>query len=66
MIKIDVTSEKHGDDLTIKNTGTIAGERGVVVQEMVAVLKEFHNVDDGTTLVIAFGEMLEEIKDDKR
>lgn len=66
MIKIDVTSEKHGDNLTIKNTGTIAGDRGAVAQEMRAVLKEFHAVDGGETLIIAFSGMLEELANDKR
>lgn len=64
MIKIDVTSEKHGDDLTIKNTGKIAGERAIVAQEMAAVLKEFHSIDNGDTLIIAFDILMEEIAHD--
>ena len=64
MIKLDVTSEKRGNVSIVKNTGKVAGKREVLAPEMAAVLMEFHSIDDGETLIIAFDMLMEEITHD--
>ena len=66
MIKLDVTSTEHGDDLKIVNSGKISGRREIVAQEMAAVLKEFHSLDGGQTLIVALDTLMEELINDKR
>ncbi len=64
MIKIEVTSERHGNAITVMNKGKVGGKREMVAAEMTAVLKEFHSIDDGETLSIAFAAMLEDLTND--
>lgn len=64
MIKIEVTSERHGNVITVMNKGKVGGKREMVAAEMTAVLKEFHSIDDGETLSIAFAAMLEDLTND--
>lgn len=61
MIKLDVTTERHGDNLTTKNAGKIGGDPNIVIAEMKYILKEFYSIDDGEMLSIAMGLMLEEL-----
>lgn len=64
MIKISVTTEKQGDILKTKCKGDVAGERYILAHEVTAILKELHKIDDGQMLVVAFGDMLEDLTKD--
>ena len=66
MFKLDVSTKRRGDVLTIKKAGRIGGDPKIVIVEMEYVLKEFYVIDDGEMLSIAMGLMLEGLDDDKR